>query len=214
MELAEWLLKASLTKSKGSNTPIDLGNKFSKPSQLIKLTVPNQRSTWNYGGKLYAANKIAGKTSIFATYDLNLNYQQVIVVPLIIPSAFSLLYLPPKWFSKFTIKIYENQKMPLYSSSANNIVASSAEVKTVSVANSTAPVAVLPVNLARKRYSLRNKGNKSIAIGFTNTFTVATAFMTLTPGDVYESDIQYTGEIWALTLAANGASDLVVTEFL
>lgn len=97
--------------------------------------------------------------------------------------------------------------MPLYLPDASGVNASVANVTSVTVANNTTPISLLAANAARKRFSLRNKGTKSALIGFSSAFTANNAYLTLASGAVYESDFNFTGEIFALGTANNQTTE-------
>jgi hypothetical protein len=216
MSSSDWLLKSSLTKIQGDPSIADLGRKFTNSSQIIRVNSSIKKSTWNYGGKLYATYLVAGQQTIVASFEINLNFQQLIQVPRYFPGAYSLFFLPPKWLVNYSIKVFEYQNMPLYLSdqSVNNAISTVANVTSVTVQNNTTPISLLATNPNRKRFSLRNKGTKSALIGFTNTFTAANAYLSLAAGAVYESDITFTGEIFGLAPAANSPTDIAVIEFV
>lgn len=98
--------------------------------------------------------------------------------------------------------------------SNNNAPATSSTTASVIVISNTATISLLPANPNRKRFSLRNKGNKAAYIGFSSTFTTANFYLSLAAGAVYESDFSFTGEIFGLAIAANSATDIQVTEFV
>lgn len=188
--------------------------KFISSNQIIRIDSPIKKSTWDYGGEILAVYLVAGRQTIVSSYKLNLKYQQLIKVPLYFDGAYSLYYQAPKWLTKYTIKVFEYQKMPLYLPDSSGVNASVANVTSVTVANNTTPVSLLAANTTRKRFSLRNKGTKSALIGFTNNFTANNAYLTLASGAVYESDFNFTGEIFALGTAANQTTDIAVIEFI
>lgn len=214
MSSSDWLLKSSLTKINSDPSIADLGRKFNSSSQIVRVNSSIKKSTWNYGGKLYAAYLIAGQQTIVASFEINLNFQQLIQVPRYFPGAYSLFFLPPKWLVNYSIKVFEYQNMPLYLPESNGVNAAVATVTSVPIESNTTPISLLATNTARKRFSLRNKGTKSALIGFSNNFTAANAYMTLTAGAVYESDLNFTGEIFGLGTASNQKTDLAVIEFV
>jgi hypothetical protein len=213
---SDWLLKASLTKFSNDNEFVDLGRKFTSSNQIIRIDSSIKKSTWDYGGEIFAAYLVAGQQTIVESYKLKLKYQQLIKVPLYFAGAYSLYYQAPKWLTKYTIKVFEYQKMALYlpDSGSAALTASTAVVTSVTVQNNTTPTSLLAANTNRKRFSLRNKGTKDIYLGFSNNFTAANAYLTLAKGAVYESDINFTGEIFGLAVAANSPSDIAVIEFI
>jgi hypothetical protein len=211
---SDWLLKASVTKFSNNNEFVDLGRKFTSSDQIIRIDSSIKKSTWDYGGEMFAAYLVAGQQTIVGNYKLKLKYQQLIKVPLYFAGAYSLYYQAPKWLTKYTIKVFEYQKMALYLPDSAGVNASVANVTSVTVANNTTPVSLLATNTARKRFSLRNKGTKSALIGFSSTFTANNAYLTLTAGAVYESDLNFTGEIFGLGAANNQTTDIVVIEFI
>jgi hypothetical protein len=91
--------------------------------------------------------------------------------------------------------------------------ASTATSATVAVPSNTTPNSILAANVNRKGYSIRNRGAKAAIVGFSSTFTANTAFLSLAANAVYESEKNYTGDLFAMATAANAATDLVVTEF-
>lgn len=109
----DWKLRTSVAKFSNNNTVLDLGKKFTSSIQIIQIDSSIKRNTWEYGGELFAAYSLLGKPTLFAEYKLKLNYQQLIQVPQYFAEAYSLFYKPPKWFSTYTIKIFEYQNMPL-----------------------------------------------------------------------------------------------------
>jgi hypothetical protein len=211
---SDWLLKAFITKFSNNNEFVNLGRKFTSSNQIIRIDSPIKKNTWEYGGEMFAAYLVAGQQTIVETYSLKLKYQQLIKVPLYFDGAYSLFYQAPKWLTKYTIKVFEYQKMPLYLPDSSSVSASVANVTSVTVANNTTPISLLAANTARKRFSLRNKGTKPALIGFSNNFTAANAFLTLASSAVYESDFNFTGEIFALGTAANQTTDIAVIEFI
>lgn len=98
--------------------------------------------------------------------------------------------------------------------SVNNVVATTTTTASIAVVNNTTTISLLAANPNRKRFSLRNKGNKAAYIGFSSTFTTANFYLSLASGAVYESDFSFTGEIFALAIAANSNTDVQVTEFI
>jgi hypothetical protein len=95
-----------------------------------------------------------------------------------------------------------------------NSLATSTTTASVAVVSNTATISLLAANPNRKRFSLRNKGNKAALIGFSSTFTTANFYLSLAAGAVYESDFSFTGEIFGLAVATNSATDIQVTEFI
>jgi hypothetical protein len=98
--------------------------------------------------------------------------------------------------------------------SNSNGSATSSTTASVTVSSNTNTISLLAANPNRKRFSLRNKGNKATYIGFSSTFTTANFYLSLAAGAVYESDFSFTGEIFGLAIAANSATDIQVTEFV
>lgn len=104
--------------------------------------------------------------------------------------------------------------MSLFLQDSVNSVATSTTTASVAVNSNTNTVLLLAPNLNRKRFSLRNKGNKAAYIGFSSNFTTANFYLSLAAGAVYESDFSFTGEIFALAITPNSNTDIQVTEFV
>ena len=100
-----------------------------------------------------------------------------------------------------------------FQDSANAQIATATTVTSVAVTSNTTPVLLLTQNSNRKKYSLRNKGSKACLIGFSTTFTAANNFISLAAGAVYEAEVNYTGDLYALAIATSSNTDVVVTEF-
>lgn len=89
-----------------------------------------------------------------------------------------------------------------------------ATTTTFAVNSNTQPSNILPANVNRKGYAIRNRGTKPVLIGFAANFTGSNAFLTLAAGAVYESEKNYIGDIFALMTAANANTDITVFEFV
>lgn len=105
----KWSLKANLTKSiKGVEFPlIDLGQRFTSSYQIVRVQTKGAKATWDFGGQVWAGYLVAGKQTYVDSYKLRIDNQQLIIVPLLFAGKYSLFYKAPKWFSNFTIKVYE-----------------------------------------------------------------------------------------------------------
>jgi hypothetical protein len=104
--------------------------------------------------------------------------------------------------------------MSLFLQDSVNATANATTTASVTVNNNTTPISLLAANLNRKRFALRNKGNKAAYIGFSSTFTTANFYLSLAAGAIYESDFTFTGEIFGLAPANNSNTDIQVTEFV
>lgn len=204
-EVGQWLVTQPETL-----LPVD----FTSRLVIAVSDVAGYRSTWKWAGFCYQYLDLPeiGLTRLNRKINLAID-DPVLFVPEIFKPNYALKFICANWIDALTLTIYEDD-MPLYSPDANGVSASSAIVTSVTVTSNTAPISLLAVNTTRKRFSLRNKGTKSALIGFANDFDAGNAFLTLASGAVYESDISYTGEIFALGTASNQTTDIAVTEFV
>ena len=111
MLVDNWRLKTSVTKLIGENQKefplINLGKQFSSQYQLVRIETPDKKDSWDFGGKIYPAFLFWGKYTYADVFDLRIDNQNLIKIPLLFQGEFSLFYKPPNWFTRFTIKIYE-----------------------------------------------------------------------------------------------------------
>jgi hypothetical protein len=211
----DWVLSLSLFQTiDNSSSLINLNEQFVASNLAVNISTNITSSRWRYGGRLWTAYYFLGEYHLTKYYDLKLDFFHLFCVEKLANNNYFLFYEPPKWFSTFDIKIWENTNMALYTDSSQPAgTASTATSATVAVASNTTPSSIMAANVNRKGYSIRNRGTKAAIIGFSSTFTANTAFLSLAANAVYESEKNYTGDLFAMTTAANAATDLVVTEF-
>lgn len=206
IERGQWLITEPETL-----LPID----FTSRLVIVVSDVAGYRSTWKYAGFCYQYWDLPeiGLTRLNRKINVAID-DPVLFVPEIFTPNYALKFICADWIDALTLTLYEDS-MPYYPpDTTNGVTASSTIVTSVSVASNTVPISLLVANSARKRFSFRNKGTKPALIGFANNFTAGTAYLTLAAGGVYESDIAYTGEIFALGTAASQTTDIAVIEFI
>lgn len=105
--------------------------------------------------------------------------------------------------------------MPLYSITSDptpNANASSAFTTTTSAVSNANPVKLLSVNTTRKAFTVYNPDKtNSIYADVINTVSSTVASFIVPPGQVYISDFDWTGEVWAIT--KTGTISATVREF-
>lgn len=187
---------------------------FKSKYLVISVICQNCRDTWHKAGYLTQIVEILPLKSVqvFDKKLILLNAPKLHIFDLF-QSGYRLKFEPAKWIKEVILEIYV-PKMPFYQPDLNSTPATTANVTSVTVANNTTPISLLAANNNRKRFSLRNRGSKPALIGFANNFNAANAYTTLAAGVVYESDINFTGEIFALGTAANQTTDIAVIEFV
>lgn len=104
------------------------------------------------------------------------------------------------------------QIMGIYFENLGSLTSTSNQTSTTVTVQSTNPAtSLLAANSTRKGAVIKNTGNKSMAIGFTNAITSASNFVTIAAGASYSFDINYIGEIFGI--AASSTTTVQVTEF-
>lgn len=132
------------------------------------------------------------------------------------PSSFSrrIRFEPITENLPFNLTILE-PTMPLYlitSDSNYNATASSTFVSSTVAISNSAPVKLLSSSTSRKTFSVYNPDTKnSIYADVINTVSVTVASFVVPPGQVYVSDFNWAGEVWAITKSGN--INAVVREF-
>lgn len=104
--------------------------------------------------------------------------------------------------------------MPLYPISSNdpNPIASTAFTTNSYAVTTNAALKIASTNAQRKELTIYNSDAKnSLYIDLVNTVTTTTAAFVVPPGQVYISDIEWLGEVWAI--AKGGTINVTVREF-
>ena len=104
--------------------------------------------------------------------------------------------------------------MPLYPISSNdpNPLASTAFVTTNYAVTTTAVLKIASANPARKELTIYNTDIKnSLCLDLVNTVSATNAAFVVPPGQVYISDIEWLGEVYAI--AKGGPVNITVREF-
>lgn len=212
-----WELIVSLNET-NVNSPslVFLGEVDSGTLLACKVGSNSKRTTWYSGGKLWNSYFLGEEYYLDKSWNLKLDFNQLIKIPSTkIEPRGVLFYEPPKWFRDFEITIWENKNMALYvDNQPASFTALTASSVSVTVNSHTNAVSVLAANTNRKGYSIRNRGNKPVLIGFSSTFTASSAFLSLAAGAMYESEKLYLGEIFGLMTAVNNTTDLTIIEFI
>ena len=106
-----WRLVSTTVKNRLSleSRVVNLGNKFTSPYLIVRVSSTGQHATWTYGGKLWASFLTLGKQAKYYQVDLELFEQELVSVPLLFKGKYSLLYQAPKWFPDVTLKVWEYQ---------------------------------------------------------------------------------------------------------
>jgi hypothetical protein len=212
----DWELSLSLLQT--IDTPaslINLNQQFSSLFLAILVSANDSKPTWRFGGKLWTACYFLNDYHLISSYDLKCNFPRLINIGKLASDNYFLFYEPPKWFANVNIKIWENSNMALYADNVQpTFTAIAANVGSVTVSSNTTAVSILAANTNRKGYAIRNRGTKTVLIGFSSTLNTNTAFLSLATGAVYESEKLYLGELFALMTANNSTTDLTITEFV
>lgn len=132
---------------------------------------------------------------------------------------------PPKgWQYSFAVKqlVFNSNliqwslsiDMPLYPISSNdpNPIASNAFTTTNYAVTATAALKIASANPARKEMTIYNTDTRnSLYIDLVNTVSTTNAAFVVPPGQVYISDIEWLGEVYAI--AKGGTVNIIVREF-
>jgi hypothetical protein len=205
-EVGEWFITEPETL-----LPIDFTSRLA-----IKVSdIAGYRSTWNWAGYCYQYLDISDVGLTRINRKINIAIQEpILFVPEVFKPNYALKFVCADWINALTLTIFEDS-MPLYfQDSSNSLVSAATTSVSVTVSSNTTPVLLLTANANRKKFSLRNKGTKAALIGFSATFTAANAFMSLAAGAIFEPEINYTGDVFALAINANSNTDIQVTEFI
>ncbi len=208
----DWILKID-TQIKFNLNGQSLGS-FTGKFVIVSVISAVAGDVWNKGGVLrQGINTLAG-LALGEPKELLLRDLNLLTFEPLSGLSYELFYFSLNRLETTNIKIWEYQGMPLYTQDASTPVATTATVSTATADNASAPKSILAANTNRKSFSIRNKGTKSCYLGFANNFNAGNAYLTLAAGASYVADNSYAGEIWALAIANNNFTDLVVTEFV
>ncbi|WP_319422070.1 hypothetical protein [Pleurocapsa sp. FMAR1] len=208
----DWILKVDRQIDFNLNGQL-LGS-FTGKFVATSVTSDVAGDIWNKGGVLrQGINTLAG-LALGEPKELLLRDLNLLTFEPLSGLSYELFYFSLNRLEKTNIKIWEYQGMPLYTQDVSSPVATTATTTTPALTSATAATSILAANINRKSFSIKNKGNKPVYIGFSSSFTGSNAYLTLNAGAIYLSDVSYTGEIWGLLVKQNENTDLIVTDFV
>lgn len=194
----DWHLTTGVTAS-----TFRLKHQWTNPYRYSAIAIVALASLSEDGIEIYSPQKIYPKTELeiiqFPTPPLGWQYS---------------LAVKQLIFNSNLIQWNLSVDMPLYpiNSGERNPVASTAFVANNYAVTTTAASKIASANPDRKELTIYNSDNKnSLYIDLVNTVTTTTAAFIVPPGQVYISDIEWLGDVWAI--AKGGTVNIIVREF-
>jgi hypothetical protein len=207
----QWVKKFS--KSVRNSESFVIPNTFESEYLLVLAKCLNCRATWHKAG--YLSHLI----DVFPVGKTQIKDKKLILLNKPIIQSFSLFHLGYKlefefaeWINELILEIYE-PNMPLFSNNPQSGYSGDMTGQSipVSVSLTATAASVMAANANRKGLVIRNKGNKTAYLGFTNTIDDDNAPYAIPGGWTLEEMNDFPpGELFMI--APNGNTDVVVME--
>lgn len=196
----------------GPSLTFPISHTFTDSLLIIEASYTRSNRSWNEAGWIYPVFDVENIGGVKGIRKQVYFERRSFRFDNLLGANYQLEFTINNWIPNLNLKIWESD-VPLYPITVDQfsgLAATSYTTATVTVTNTVTKL--LAANSFRKSATFYNSdSSKTVYLDLVNTVTSTTAAFIIPPGNVYVSDIPWTGDVWAVV--KTGSVSVVVREF-